>query len=382
MNAVSLAVEKGAIYGLVGSDGAGKSTLLRMAATMLRPSEGRILIDGLDVVSDRAAVKERIGYMPQRFGLYQDLTVEENIDFFLNVFGIRGTERKARKALYLGFSNLLPFSDRPAGKLSGGMKQKLGLACVLVQRTQAPDPRRADQRLWIPFSRAEFWGILGRNARKRDDDPRFDSLPRRGGSGATASGSCTVPSFWPPRRPKRSAPNIRAWRRQSSSGSRAADEDLAGEAFTRGGESIMTRGAFLPQSESPSAPVGEGGAIVVTDLEKRFGEFVAVNRISFSVSAGEIFRLSGAPTARANRPRSRMLCGLLIPTAGSATVAGYDVVSQTEEVKHAIGYMSQKFSLYEDLSPFENLRFYLGVYRRAGTGVARADRLGFSKRRA
>ncbi|MCE5264853.1 MAG: ABC transporter ATP-binding protein [Deltaproteobacteria bacterium] len=158
---VSFTVEPGAIFGLVGSDGAGKSTLLRMAATMLKPAAGRITIDGLDVVASRAAVKDRIGYMPQRFGLYQDLTVEENIDFFMDIFGIFGTERKARKALYLGFSNLLPFADRPAGKLSGGMKQKLGLACVLVHEPKLlilDEPTNGVD----PVSRQEFWTILGR----------------------------------------------------------------------------------------------------------------------------------------------------------------------------------------------------------------------------
>jgi ABC-2 type transport system ATP-binding protein len=162
---VSLAVDRGAIFGLVGSDEAGKSTLLRMAATMLKPAAGRIVIDGLDVVADRAAVKDRIGYMPQRFGLYQDLTVEENIDFFMNIFGIRGAEREARKALYLGFSNLLPFTDRPAGKLSGGMKQKLGLACVLVHEPKLlilDEPTNGVD----PVSRQEFWGILGRMREK------------------------------------------------------------------------------------------------------------------------------------------------------------------------------------------------------------------------
>ena len=158
---VSLTVERGAIFGLVGSDGAGKSTLLRMAATMVKPAAGRITIDGLDVVADRVAVKDRIGYMPQRFGLYQDLTVEENIDFFMNIFGIRGTERKARKALYLGFSNLLPFTDRTAGNLSGGMKQKLGLACVLVHEPKLlilDEPTNGVD----PVSRQEFWEILNR----------------------------------------------------------------------------------------------------------------------------------------------------------------------------------------------------------------------------
>ncbi len=158
---VSLTVEQGRIFGLVGSDGAGKSTLLRMAATMVKPAAGRITIDGLDVVADRTAVKDRIGYMPQRFGLYQDLTVEENIDFFMNIFGIRGAERKARKALYLGFSNLLPFTDRTAGNLSGGMKQKLGLACVLVHEPKLlilDEPTNGVD----PLSRQEFWEILNR----------------------------------------------------------------------------------------------------------------------------------------------------------------------------------------------------------------------------
>ncbi|MBW6487127.1 MAG: ABC transporter ATP-binding protein [Syntrophobacterales bacterium] len=158
---VSLEFESGGIFGLVGSDGAGKSTLLRMAATMLNPTEGNITIDGLDTVSDRARIKSLIGYMPQRFGLYQDLTVAENIDFFLDIFGIYGAERKARKALYLGFSNLLPFTDRPAGKLSGGMKQKLGLACVLVHEPRLlilDEPTNGVD----PVSRQEFWEILGR----------------------------------------------------------------------------------------------------------------------------------------------------------------------------------------------------------------------------
>jgi ABC-2 type transport system ATP-binding protein len=158
---VTLSVDRGQIFGLVGSDGAGKSTLLRMAATMLRPAAGKITVNGLDVVHQKAAVKSLIGYMPQRFGLYQDLTVEENIDFFMNIFGITGAERRARKALYLGFSNLLPFTDRQAGNLSGGMKQKLGLACVLVHEPKLlilDEPTNGVD----PVSRQEFWEILGK----------------------------------------------------------------------------------------------------------------------------------------------------------------------------------------------------------------------------
>jgi ABC-2 type transport system ATP-binding protein len=156
---VDLQVNPAHIFGIVGSDGAGKSTLLRMTATMIRPSSGRILVDGLDVAGQSSKIKPLIGYMPQRFGLYQDLTVQENLDFFMDIFGIFGPERRARKERYLGFSNLLPFVDRLAGDLSGGMKQKLGLACVLVHQPKLlilDEPTNGVD----PVSRQEFWDIL------------------------------------------------------------------------------------------------------------------------------------------------------------------------------------------------------------------------------
>lgn len=162
---VSLGVEEGTLFGLVGSDGAGKSTLLRMAATMIAPLDGRITIGGLDVVKDRKKVKHLIGYMPQRFGLYSDLTVDENLRFFMDVFNLPRKERIRRREKYLGFSNLLPFADRPAGNLSGGMKQKLGLACVLVHEPRVlilDEPTNGVD----PVSRLEFWDILGQMRRE------------------------------------------------------------------------------------------------------------------------------------------------------------------------------------------------------------------------
>jgi ABC-2 type transport system ATP-binding protein len=159
VSAVSFAVAAGEICGLVGSDGAGKTTLLRMIATMIPPTEGRIYLQGLDAVRQKGRVKELIGYMPQRFGLYQDLTVAENLDFFMDIYGITGAERQRRRQRYLGFSNLLPFLDRRAGDLSGGMKQKLGLACVLVHQPKVlilDEPTNGVD----PVSRREFWDIL------------------------------------------------------------------------------------------------------------------------------------------------------------------------------------------------------------------------------
>ena len=159
LSETSFRIEEGRIMGLVGSDGAGKTTLLRIMATMMPPTTGVIRVAGLDVVKDKSLVKTLIGYMPQRFGLYQDLTVLENLDFFMDVFGIFGPERSRRRERYLGFSNLLPFLDRRAGDLSGGMKQKLGLACVLVHQPRVlilDEPTNGVD----PVSRKEFWDII------------------------------------------------------------------------------------------------------------------------------------------------------------------------------------------------------------------------------
>jgi ABC-2 type transport system ATP-binding protein len=156
---VSFSLPDGGIFGLVGSDGAGKTTLLRLVATMLAPSSGALTVAGRDVLRERAAVKELIGYMPQRFGLYSELTVAENLDFFMDIYGITGAERRRRRERYLGFSNLLPFVERRAGDLSGGMKQKLGLACVLVHEPRVlilDEPTNGVD----PVSRQEFWQIL------------------------------------------------------------------------------------------------------------------------------------------------------------------------------------------------------------------------------
>ncbi|MGD2270251.1 MAG: ABC transporter ATP-binding protein [Desulfobacterales bacterium] len=165
VSGVSFGVPQGNICGLVGSDGAGKTTLLRMIATMIRPTAGNIFVGGLNVITQKAKVKEVIGYMPQRFGLYQDLTVAENIDFFMDIYGLAGAERTNRRDYYLGFSNLLPFLNRKAGDLSGGMKQKLGLACVLVHQPSLlilDEPTNGVD----PVSRQEFWGILAEMKQK------------------------------------------------------------------------------------------------------------------------------------------------------------------------------------------------------------------------
>ncbi|HQO77875.1 MAG TPA: ABC transporter ATP-binding protein [Thermodesulfobacteriota bacterium] len=159
VHAVSLSVDSGELFGIVGSDGAGKSSLLRTAATLVPPSSGSVRVHGVDVMSHRSKIKTMIGYMPQGFGLYHDLTVRETMEFFLDIYGILGPERQKRMTRYLDFSNLLPFLDRLAGNLSGGMKQKLGLACVLVHEPAVlilDEPTNGVD----PISRQEFWDML------------------------------------------------------------------------------------------------------------------------------------------------------------------------------------------------------------------------------
>ncbi len=159
VDALSFEVKKGEIFGIVGPDGAGKSTLLRMMAAILEPDSGTIEINSENIYRDPFAIKERLAYMPQRFGLYEDLSVEENIYFFGRLFGVPSKEIKKRLVRLYDFSRLGPFADRLAGKLSGGMKQKLGLACCLVH---APDLILLDEPTngVDPVSRREFWKIL------------------------------------------------------------------------------------------------------------------------------------------------------------------------------------------------------------------------------
>jgi ABC-2 type transport system ATP-binding protein len=156
---LSFEVQKGEIFGIVGPDGAGKSTLLRMMAGILRPGSGVVEIDDENIQSNLSGIKENLAYMPQRFGLYEDLTVEENIFFFGRLFGVSKKEIKDRIPALYDFSRLGPFKDRLAGKLSGGMKQKLGLACSLIH---SPDLILLDEPTngVDPVSRREFWKIL------------------------------------------------------------------------------------------------------------------------------------------------------------------------------------------------------------------------------
>lgn len=325
---VSLDVGKGELFGLVGPDGAGKTTLFRILCTLLLPDRGRASVEGFDVVKDMREIRRRVGYMPGRFSLYQDLSVEENLRFFASLFGTTVDEGyDCIKAIY---SQIEPFRKRRAGALSGGMKQKLALSCALVHQ---PDVIFLDEPTTgvDPVSRKEFWDML--------------AMLKENGITIVAS----TPYLDEVRRCDRVA--------------------FLNEGRVHGidtPEIILNRFADVfnpPGIEREGAAIinKEENVIEVEHLVKAFGDFHAVDDISFSVRRGEIFGFLGANGA-GKTTAMRILTGLNQPTSGSGRVAGYDISTEYEEIKKSIGYMSQRFSLYEDLSVAENIRLFGGIY--------------------
>ncbi len=325
---VSLTVAKGETFGLIGPDGAGKTSLFRILCTLLLPETGTASVDGFDVVSQMKEIRKRVGYMPGKFSLYQDLTVIENLTFFATLFGTTVEEGyDSIKAIY---SQIERFKDRKAGALSGGMKQKLALSCALVH---SPSVLFLDEPTTgvDPVSRKELWEMLG-------------ALKQRGITIVAAT-----PYLDEVRRCERVA--------------------FLDHGVVRGIDTpdvILDRfgDIFNPppiESEGKEEKAEEENIIEVSHLVKAFGSFHAVDDISFTVKKGEIFGFLGANGA-GKTTAMHMLTGLNQPTSGTGTVAGYDIRTGYEQVKKHIGYMSQKFSLYEDLTVAENIRLFAGIY--------------------
>ena len=326
---VSFSVGKGEVFGLIGPDGAGKTSMYRILCSLLLPDAGTATVDGYDVVSQMKEIRKRIGYMPGKFSLYQDLTIEENLKFFATLFNTTVEENyDSIKAFY---SQLERFKNRKAGALSGGMKQKLALCCALVHQPSVlflDEPTTGVD----PVSRAEFWEILAQ-LKARDitivaSTPYLDEVR-----------SCERVAF-------------------------------LSEGIIRGigtPEEILTefRDVFNPPSieHEGSNKVGNEAenVIEVEHLVKAFGTFRAVDDISFTVKRGEIFGFLGANGA-GKTTAMHMLTGLNQPTSGTGRVVGFDIRTEYEQIKKHIGYMSQKFSLYEDLTVAENISLFAGIY--------------------
>ena len=326
---VSFSVAKGEVFGLIGPDGAGKTSMYRILCSLLLPDTGTAMVDGYDVVSQMKEIRKRVGYMPGRFSLYQDLTVEENLKFFATLFNTTIEENyDSIKAIY---SQIERFKNRKAGALSGGMKQKLALCCALVHQPSVlflDEPTTGVD----PVCRKEFWEILAqlkaRNITIVASTPYLDEVR-----------SCERVAF-------------------------------LSEGIIKGigtPEDILTefREVFNPPciEREGSKKVGyeTENVIEVEHLVKAFGSFRAVDDISFTVKRGEIFGFLGANGA-GKTTAMHMLTGLNQPTSGTGRVVGFDIRTEYEQIKRHIGYMSQKFSLYEDLTVAENISLFAGIY--------------------
>ncbi|MGR9116047.1 MAG: ATP-binding cassette domain-containing protein [Gammaproteobacteria bacterium] len=419
---VSLSIRKGAITALVGPDGAGKTTLLRLAASLLIPDTGIIKVFGWDTVSGSGEIHRIAGYMPQRFGLYEDLSVQENLTLYADLHGIDAAEREIRFAELTRMTGLEKFGSRLAGRLSGGMKQKLGLACTLVNRPRLlllDEPSVGVD----PVSRRELWHIIDRlvgdtgatvwlSTAYMDEAERCSEVILLDQGQVLLQGSpaqfrdkvigCSF-AVTSPDVPKR---RLRAL---LSSQQQIIDSTIQIESvrvvIDPGAEPNWTA-FFEPKTRYRVEPVeprledvfvmsllerrGRGGAvqdfqaassqlqsgldpcleavkadpetvIEVDSVDRWFGSFQAVKKLSFSVRQGEIFGLLGANGA-GKTTTFRMLCGLLPASSGRLRVAGVDLRKAAAQARARLGYMSQKFSLYGHLSVRQNLEFFSQAY--------------------
>jgi ABC-2 type transport system ATP-binding protein len=418
LNDLNLAVEKGIVTALVGPDGAGKTTLMRLVMGLLLPDTGEITVFGHSVQREAATVQEMTGYMPQRFGLYEDLTVQENMELYAELKGLSRQGRRERYDLLFRMSGLAPFTSRMAGRLSGGMKQKLGLICTLLSSPQLlilDEPTVGVD----PLSRRELWQII-RNAVENegmtvllstaylDEAERCEQviLLNRG----RIVGQGRPSSFLEPLKGRTffvtsqkglrrdlalelsALPSVVDVALQADGvrviAKKGGLEPLCGvnvtaiaprfeDAFvtllTQAQEAPSLTGQHSAPKASPcenapslTKPLAAGSAtnedvIVVKDLEKWFGAFCAVNKVSFTVKRGEIFGLLGANGA-GKSTTFRMLCGLLPATRGVLQVSGENLLRASSRARMKIGYMAQRFSLYGNLTVLQNLHFFAGAY--------------------
>jgi ABC-2 type transport system ATP-binding protein len=411
---VSFEAAAGQVTGLIGADGAGKTTLIRCAAGLLKPTGGRICVLGLDPVVDPLQTQSRIGYMPQKFGLYQDLTVQENLTLYADLQSIPRNDRRDRYDELLTMTGLQDFQNRRAGALSGGMKQKLGLACALVKRpemllldepTVGVDPvsRRDLWKIVYQLVRDEKLGVLlstayldeaeachkivllheGRKLREGPPsdfhqlvkgrvfvlEPRKDEKAREIQSdvlaeenvidATTRKGRVRIVLKNSENAPDDPASALPEKYRDRLEPVAPSFEDAFMDAVPRSAE--HRRAAARQEPARSGGANGEEVMVQADQLVKRFGDFEAVRDISFEVKGGEIFGLLG-PNGAGKTTTFRMLCGLLPISSGEAHVAGRDLRRSRARARERLGYMAQTFSLYGQMSVLENFRFFGRAY--------------------
>jgi len=421
LRGLSARIEYGRLTGLVGPDGAGKTTLMRILTGLLVPDAGRATLAGFDVVRDNDAIHVASGYMPQRFGLYEDLSVIENMRLYAQLRGMDVARHESLFAELLAFTRLGPFTGRLAGKLSGGMKQKLGLACALMARPAVlllDEPGVGVD----PVSRQDLWRMVQAltdegmavvwSTAYLDEAERCDSVLLLNEGELAFDGP---PGDLTGRLEGRSFRLEDVGERRRAVLAEALDLRSVGDGVIQGaGVRVVLRAdagdeevrALAERVDARLAAVparfedafidllggGPGGtsalaerlppveldsdiAVSCRNLTRRFGDFTATDDVSFEVRKGEIFGLLG-PNGAGKSTTFKMLCGLLKPTHGEARVAGMDLRRATGAAKARLGYMAQKFSLYGLLSVRQNLEFSAGVYGlEAGTRRERIDEM-------
>jgi ABC-2 type transport system ATP-binding protein len=410
---VSFEVSRGSLTALVGPDGAGKTTLIRLMAGLMSADEGELTVLGVDARTDPQAIQDRIGYMPQRFGLYEDLSVQENLDLYADMHGVSAADRRSRYPKLMEMTALGPFTRRLAGKLSGGMKQKLGLACTLVR---SPDLLLLDEPTVgvDPLSRRELWDIINGLVHDEgvpvllstsylDEAARCDHVVVLDQGKVLSEGPPTKVSDLAEGRTFTVKPSKGEAPRELQA--RVLDEPGVVDASPEAGLVRVVgpdhaldsaQGGMLPgfdplpcqarfedgfmillqptrdpsqrdagiadmKLDHPPAGGKDETTVEVDDLVKRFGDFVAVDKVSFEVRRGEIFGLLG-PNGAGKTTTFRMLCGLSHATSGVLKIAGADLRRSPASARQKIGYVAQKFSLYSQLSVAENLDFFASAY--------------------
>jgi ABC-2 type transport system ATP-binding protein len=420
---LTIVIKAGQVTGLVGPDGAGKTTLMRLMSALLSPTSGSVRVCGLDVATDAAAIHDAIGYMPQRFGLYEDLSVIENLGLYADLRGVPENKLRDTFDRILAFTDLARFRDRAAGALSGGMKQKLGLACAMLRSPRLlllDEPSVGVD----PISRRELWrmvyalieqnvGVVWSTAYLDEAENCAEVIVLNEGHVLFQGDPRAMTEQMAGRvfQLRGTGPQRRSILARTLMLPDIVDGVMQGEAIrlvTKKDAPLAGVVDFAGESEATLVPVAprfedafvnalggqpkrtlavatrqqpdrSGTSLVeARGLTRRFGNFTAADHISFQIAQGEIFGLLG-PNGAGKSTTFKMMCGLLRPSEGAALVDGLDLYKAPSAARARLGYMAQKFSLYGDLSVAQNLEFFAGAYglsgarrRKAVTRVAEA----------